>query len=407
MKSKKPKPADAGGGLAGNAGTLTSAFNDTTDSGQAQALAEYHLARWQAGGTAADLGKARVIFSDLPDDRADVADWLAVHLDVAEAVGKIDPDGLSPDAPPLDLLTAHTILTTVWPAPVWAIPDLLPAGLTILAGKPKVGKSWLALQIAQSVATGGFALGEHVDAGPILYLALEDSPARLQARMRKQNWSLNLHADFMVLGQFAKQIDDLRNGGGERLALQIERVGYRLVVIDTLSRSCYGDQSDVEQMTAALTPIQEMAHEGNCAVLVIDHHRKAFGADPDAIGDILGSTAKSAMADCIWGLYKERGKAGAKLAITGRDVEERTLALTWDFLTGCWQVEGDADELALTERRQGILDALAGMGRASLKDIASVVEQPKSHTHSRLQDLFNANLVVRIEQGNRVYYELP
>ena len=405
MTPSTQQPA-VGGGLAGDAGAFP-ASNSSTDSAQAQALAEHHLSRWAAGGTAADLDAARVAFPSLPDDRAKLADWLAARPDVAQAVSKIDPDGPSPDAPPLDLLTADVILSTVWPAPVWAIPDLLPAGLTILAGKPKVGKSWLALQVAQSVAAGGFALGEHVDAGPILYLALEDSPARLQARMRKQNWPLNLHADFMVLGQFAKQIDDLRNGGGERLALQIERVGYRLVVIDTLSRSCYGDQSDVAEMTAALTPVQEMAHGCNCAVLMIDHHRKAFGADPDAVGDILGSTAKGALADCIWGLYKERGKADAKLAITGRDVEERMLALTWDFSTGCWQVEGDADELALTERRQEIIDALAGMGRASLKEIADVVEQPKSHTFTRLQDLFNASLVVRIEQGKRVYYELP
>ena len=57
-----------------------------------------------------------------------------------------------PDAPILDLLTADEILTAAWPEPVWAIPGLLPVGLTILAGRPKVGKSWLALQIALAVA---------------------------------------------------------------------------------------------------------------------------------------------------------------------------------------------------------------------------------------------------------------
>lgn len=397
---------DGEAGRRGNAADARQA-QYTTSSIDAQLLAEYHLSRWQAGGTAADLDAARVIFPDLPGGRVDVGAWLVDHPDVAEAVNKIDPEGPSPDAPPLDLLTADVILSTAWPEPVWAIPDLLPAGLTILAGKPKVGKSWLALQIAQSVAAGGFALGEHVDAGPILYLALEDSPARLQARMRKQNWPLNLPADFMVLGQFAKQIDDLRNGGGERLALQIERVGYRLVIIDTLSRSCYGDQSDVAEMTAALTPIQEMSHSCNCAVLMVDHHRKAFGADPDAVGDILGSTAKGALADCIWGLYKERGKAGAKLAITGRDVKERMLALTWDFLTGCWQVEGDADELALTERRQEIIEAIEALGPVGVVKIAKAIDQEKGNTYRRLQDLVGAGLVTRQKVGRGVQYALP
>lgn len=195
-----------------------------------------------------------------------------------------------PDAPILSLLTADTILTTEWPEPVWAIPGLLPVGLTILAGRAKLGKSWLALQIAQAVAAGGHALDESVEKGPVLYLALEDNPIRLKTRMKKQGWPAGLDADFMVMGQFVQQIDDLRDGGGERLATQIERAGYRLVVIDTLSRSCYGDQNDVEQMTRALTPIQAMAHAQNCAVLMIDHHRKGFGANPDAVGDILGST---------------------------------------------------------------------------------------------------------------------
>ncbi len=72
---------------------------------------------------------------------------------------------------------------TEWPEPTWAVPGLLPAGLCIFAGKQKAGKSWLALQIAQAVATGGHVLGQQIERGPILYLALEDIPRRLQDRM--------------------------------------------------------------------------------------------------------------------------------------------------------------------------------------------------------------------------------
>jgi DNA-binding transcriptional ArsR family regulator len=312
-----------------------------------------------------------------------------------------------PAKPPLDLLTIGDILNTEWPEPVWAVPNILPVGLTILAGRPKVGKSWLALQIALSVASGGYALGEHVEAGPVLYLALEDPPRRLKERMIKQGWGPELPAEFMPMGQFEKQIDDLRNGGGERLARQIDLKGYRFVVIDTLSRSVYGDQNDVAEMTLALTPLQAIAHSLNCAVLLVDHHRKVGGADPDAITDILGSTAKGAMADTAWGLYKERGKAGAKLAITGRDVEERTLALSWDYDLGCWQCEGDADALELTERRQEILDALEVLGKAKVGDIARATDQNRGNTYKRLQDLTHAGLVKRYEEGNNVYYTLP
>jgi hypothetical protein len=44
--------------------------------------------------------------------------------------------------------TARELLGTKFPEPRWIVPDILPEGLTPLAGRPKVGKSWLALQIA-------------------------------------------------------------------------------------------------------------------------------------------------------------------------------------------------------------------------------------------------------------------
>jgi predicted transcriptional regulator len=225
--------------------------------------------------------------------------------------------------------------------------------------------------------------------------------------MKKQRWPTGTDADFMTIGDFAERVGDLRDGGGEILAQQIEQRGYRFVVLDTLSRSVQGDQSDVEAMTMALAPVQEAAHEHNCAMVMIDHHRKGFGMNPDAITDILGSTAKGALADCVWGLYRERGKAGAKLQIIGRDVLEQTLALKFDGLTGCWQSEGDAYELELTERRQEIIDALEALGRSGLTEIADYVEQPKSNTHNRLQDLATAGKVLRDQEGNRVYYVLP
>ena len=51
------------------------------------------------------------------------------------------------------------ILSTVFPEPNWIIPKLIPEGLTILGGRPKVGKSWMLLQIALTVKCGGRYLG--------------------------------------------------------------------------------------------------------------------------------------------------------------------------------------------------------------------------------------------------------
>jgi hypothetical protein len=360
----------------------------------------YYLNRRAAGTVEDDDGKlARVL--DLPSNPtpADCADYLKTHPGwLAEALG-VDIEGPVPGGPPLTLLTADDILTTDWPEPVWAIPDMLPVGLAILAGKPKAGKSWLALQVAQAVGAGGMALGRQVERGPVLYLALEDPPRRLRERMLKQRWRPGLPVEFMPMGRFVDEVGDLRNGGGQRLAQQIQARRYRLVVIDTLSRSVQGDQNDVADMTVALGPLQEMAHEYSCAVILVDHHRKGSGFDPDAISDILGSTAKGAMTDTAWGLYRESGKANAKLAIIGRDVEAQTLALAFDGLTGCWQCEGDADELEITENRQAILDVVQGMGMATLGDVVGAVERNKGSVYRDLQDLANAGLIVKNGHG--------
>ena len=311
------------------------------------------------------------------------------------------------DGPPLELLSADTILTTDWPEPTWAIPQLLPVGLTILAGKPKVGKSWLALQIAHSVAAGGQALDQDVEAGPVLYLALEDTPRRLQERMKLQAWPDGLPCDFMPMGQFIDQVGDLRNGGGDRLARQIKHKGYRLVVIDTLSRSTTGDQNDVVAMTLALSPVQQIAHDRNCAALMVDHHRKGGGFDPDAITDILGSTAKGAMADTAWGLYRERGKAGAKLAITGRDVDEQNLALKMDWLTGSWQLETGPTGQALKDHEADILKALQAIGPAGVVEIAAALDKDKGNIYHALSDMANLGVIIKTGSGRgKVKYDV-
>lgn len=95
-------------------------------------------------------------------------------------------------------LTADQILNTRWPDPKWAVPGILPVGLAVLGGRPKAFKSWLDLQIVQAKAAGGDLFGQKVTQGPCLYLALEDTPRRLQYRMEKQGWPPKLPVKFFV-----------------------------------------------------------------------------------------------------------------------------------------------------------------------------------------------------------------
>lgn len=86
---------------------------------------------------------------------------------------------------PLDGAFSAAWLTSQTFAPVeYVVPGLIPEGLTLLVAAPKVGKSWMVLDLAHAAATGGKALGSiRVDRRPVLYLALEDGPRRLQSRL--------------------------------------------------------------------------------------------------------------------------------------------------------------------------------------------------------------------------------
>jgi len=90
-------------------------------------------------------------------------------------------NGLIPET-----VSAADLMAADLPPVRWVVPRVLPEGVTLLAGKPKLGKSWLALGLCVAVAAGGMALGtSQVEQGEVLYLALEDNRRRLQKRLGK------------------------------------------------------------------------------------------------------------------------------------------------------------------------------------------------------------------------------
>jgi len=284
--------------------------------------------------------------------------------------------------------TADELLDTLFEEPAWLVPGLLPVGLTILAGKRKIGKSWLALQLAGATGSGGKFLNRDIERGKVLYLALEDSERRLKSRIEKQRWPHGVAVDFRLAWQ------PLDQGGLAELHDAI-RTGYKLIVIDTLSRALTRatDQLNVGDMTVVVGDIQYTAQIAGITIMVVDHHSKVAGVPgaENPVDDVLGSSAKGAVADAVWGLYRERGKRGAKLMATGRDLEDQTIAIEFDAVTGAWQVA--ADEVALTSAQQEIVDVLREAGQATAGEIAKLTGQDRGNCFKRLQDLVGMHIV--------------
>jgi len=344
----------------------------------------------------------------LPTLKAALSSWPNAEA-VLKAVLAVNPKAPVGRPAGITILSARDILTRAWPEPVWAVPQLLPVGLSVLAGRPKLGKSWLALQVACAVATGGMVFGQRVQRGRVLYLALEDPPRRLQGRMRAQGWPSDADAEFLCIGEFANAIGNLAAGGAGRLAELIAAEHYRLVVVDTLSRAISTDQNDSTAVTQALTPVQEMAHKCEACVLLVDHHRKpGLASSADLVADIMGATAKGAMADVIWGLYRERGKVEALLAVTGRDVEEHELALQWDVLTGCWQCLGEAGQVRRDTQKARVLKAIAEL--TAIGEVATttrIAQQANMNRGNVSRTVAELIAMGKVRKGKKIGREVP
>lgn len=301
--------------------------------------------------------------------------------------------------------TASDILTTVFSDPVWVVPNLIPAGLTIFAGRPKIGKSWLGLQMAVAVGTGGSVLGEQVERRRVFYLALEDSERRIQTRLNLQKCPTDASIDF------ATAWPALIDTGLDHLTKYVLNGQYQFVVIDTLARFASERKSDDEKLVAQrLAELQRFAVNHNIGVLLIDHHRKPAAGMSDVIDDVMGATAKTGVADAALGLYRSRGQQGAELKLTGRDVNDRELAVQFDKQLCCWQLLGDASDVQSDSLQGQILELMKSDydGVATCSQIAKDLGKDRSNIHREIQELVAKLRLVRADakEGREVKYKV-
>ena len=318
-----------------------------------------------------------------------IKDWLEIS-------GNFLPPEIEAKLFALNPIPSSKILQTEYPPLEELVPGLLTAGLSFLIGKPKVGKSWLGMQLAYAVMTGGKIFDKDVEKGRVLYFALEDGERRLQKRMRSQKWPIDEGVDFVLFDEFQGKIGALNSKENSALLLKfIQRLNYRLVIVDTFSRSVMGDQLKVDEMTNALGPLQYYALSQGISFLIIDHMPKNINpSEYDAITHVYGSVAKAGIADSSWALYKERGRyGGTVLAVTGREIEEQNLRLRFDKDLCCWQCEGPWNEVRITNKRKELLEVLEELGPVKANDLADALRSDLPNTLRQLRNLNYANLV--------------
>lgn len=233
----------------------------------------------------------------------------------------------------LKMYSSEYIMNTPMKPIEYCVDGLISQGLFILAGAPKVGKSWLALDMCLSIAKGEKVLGKETSCGHVVYLSLEDSLIRLQNRLYEltDDPSDNLH--------FAIMAESISNGLPEQIEYCRKRFDdLKIVFIDTLQMVRNESESSYSSDYKELSVMKALADKLGIAIVLVHHTRKCSDSDP--FNMISGSTGLSGCVDGSMVLIEsKRGSRKAKLYCVGRDIENQEINVV--FESSRWKVSDE------------------------------------------------------------------
>ena len=233
----------------------------------------------------------------------------------------------------LNMIDGAALMSQPLRPPDFVVDSLLSQGLPILAGSPKVGKSWLVLWLAVMVAKGEPVWDMATRQSHTLYLCLEDSVLRIQNRL------FEITEDAPESVHFCTECAPIGQGLEEQIeTFSMEHPGTVLVIIDTLQMVRPIHDATYANDYRDMSVLKRLADRLGLAILLIHHLRKEKAED--VFHRISGTTAISGAVDPNFTLVeKRRGSGRAKLTCIGRDIEYRELELernadnVWELLS--------------------------------------------------------------------------
>ncbi len=294
-----------------------------------------------------------------------------------------------------DVTTADRLLAEPPPPTRYVVPELLPHGLAILYGRPKQGKSWLALDLALAVACDGKVAGSFpVEPGDVLYFALEDGPSRLHER------TTALLGDGEPGPPGLTFITRLRSDLFTTVrAWHAAATSPRLVIVDTLQRARGPARANVNAYAedySAIGAVKALADELGICILLVHHSRKALSEhDVDAAS---GSYGIVGAADTGWHL-RPAVEDVAGLGVWSRDARGGEWALR--RVGPAWQVtDGPIPDASLGDRSARILAFVASRpDGVRAEDVARELDVDPATARTYLARLVSSERIQRPGRG--------
>lgn len=294
-------------------------------------------------------------------------------------------------------ITAGELSTKTFNPLMWIVDDILPEGCYLLSARPKVGKSWLSLQVSLAVALGEPTLGKNVIKGKAIYLALEDNQRRLQSRLNLLKPGGYITDDLLLFTEWPS----FDNGGIEELINLILKERPKLVVIDTLAKVRQASRNNhvYENDYKTLAPLTAIANKYRLCILIVTHNRKGK-SENDALEQVSGSLGLTGAVDGALVIDGIRTDKQYKLSLIGRDIpNDDELAIVRES-NGEWRILGNASQVFVSEERKAILDLLyMHPNGLKPKDISDLLDK-KSGAIRKLLLTMTACLQVINDNGN-------
>ena len=241
-----------------------------------------------------------------------------------------------PKPKPLTVIDGETLMDARLPLRSFCIETLLPEGISMLGGAPKIGKSWMVLDIGIHVAKGLPIWNLQTKGGTVLYLALEDTLARIQERLCKLTEDAPDNLFFATVSgtladELCPQIENFLSNHADTVLIIIDTFQ---VVRGHVSENSYANDYDEVRKLKAL------ADKHKISLLLVHHLRKQGDSDP--LNKLSGTTGISGAMDAVFILdVSKRIARGATLFCTGRDIESREIELNMSRDTCSWELISD------------------------------------------------------------------
>lgn len=300
--------------------------------------------------------------------------------------------------------TSHELITAKISPPEWIVPNYLPIGLTVLAGRPFAGKSWFAFQIAQAIDQGGMLFGERARKGNVLYIAKEDANWSFRDRALKQHW---VGSDTLKIFTGWERF---KKGGMEHLRKVLREGNYVVCILDSLYKFLSGAKNERDgEMEPVMSELQEMYKKNWVdAILPLVHTNKGSVVQGDGgENNVMGDTSLMAVADNYLMFYHKQGvNHRTFLHAQGRMMPALDCEVKFDPVTFAWQLTTKQDKVKDTSIKALLIRTLDEQKRPCTPTLLSeLTGKPVTLVSRELDKLAFDDLIVKLpKQGVHVPY---